>query len=666
VQEDADLVSRLLRQACTPRPTQERLSESLDRWARSRKPVAAIQADTGVGKTRVLLAAAQALALGGARVTISVSTIVLARQVVDEARRFDWRGLRVGRRLGIRSFISASRVSMIEGRLIAQGKEVAAADLRRLRAFAHDDTGLIEDWIERFGELPAGVAPDDIALLPSARKADKARYLDARVDSTALDISIQTHALTLMQARAGSVAPVLIFDEADTLAGVADGAEDRRLSLGQLSALLQEIGAPGESVEALARLRGTPEDLGARERLADLLALRDDDEAVRLELSDARRVLKAHKLDGPRRGTQVDRRDGDVVIRSLWASRAYWTWKNLRDAGCQRAIFASATLALGGDPASGLRTLGVDPKDVEGIAVSPQRFGDMRFRIAERNGVVPPKPGQPQDAWREAASQFVAPALAAGRRALLLTTSFDDARWLGERFGIRAQQRGEKLQPLTEAMRTFEVAALASPSAWVGVDLPGVLTDLVIWRLPFEAPDELRDTLAGEQSFQASLDRMLRRLRQGFGRGVRQMTDEVLVWVADPRVHDGRLRVISAVPERFRTAWNSALSGHPELAARELRPEQRQFRQRVLEADGFRCVITGCTTVEALDAAHKPGRDWRLGHNGAGDGWTLRSDLHRLLDAGEVRIEDDVVWVSPRSREHYGQWHGARLAPRGP
>jgi len=90
----------------------------------------------------------------------------------------------------------------------------------------------------------------------------------------------------------------------------------------------------------------------------------------------------------------------------------------------------------------------------------------------------------------------------------------------------------------------------------------------------------------------------------------------------------------------------------------ETRPEQAAFRERVGEAWGWRCAITGETVREALDAAHLPGASWRAGDNTALDGILLRADLHRLLDAGLLRIEDGVVRVNVGS---YAQYDGREV-----
>jgi predicted restriction endonuclease len=76
------------------------------------------------------------------------------------------------------------------------------------------------------------------------------------------------------------------------------------------------------------------------------------------------------------------------------------------------------------------------------------------------------------------------------------------------------------------------------------------------------------------------------------------------------------------------------------------------------DAWGWRCAITGEAVPEALEAAHLPGKSWRAGDNRAIDGILLRADLHRLLDAGLLRIEDGIVRISIGS---YAQLDGTLL-----
>ncbi|KVE25617.1 hypothetical protein WS67_18175 [Burkholderia singularis] len=128
--------------------------------------------------------------------------------------------------------------------------------------------------------------------------------------------------------------------------------------------------------------------------------------------------------------------------------------------------------------------------------------------------------------------------------------------------------------------------------------------------------------------------------------------------------------------QRLYVFWNAAdedkadITAEPDTleikAARfvsaESRPDQAAFRRRVYLACKGACVISGCTVVKALDAAHKHGRDWKLGHNSASDGYLLRKDLHALYDNHLLWIGDDgAVELHPTVFEHYKQFAGVRL-----
>jgi hypothetical protein len=98
--------------------------------------------------------------------------------------------------------------------------------------------------------------------------------------------------------------------------------------------------------------------------------------------------------------------------------------------------------------------------------------------------------------------------------------------------------------------------------------------------------------------------------------------------------------------DRYRIRDTAAVQGTAvRIRDVEVRPEQAAFKERVGNACRWACVITGETVREVLDAAHLPGTSWRSGDNAASDGVLLRADLHRLLDAGLLRIENGVVRV---------------------
>lgn len=94
----------------------------------------------------------------------------------------------------------------------------------------------------------------------------------------------------------------------------------------------------------------------------------------------------------------------------------------------------------------------------------------------------------------------------------------------------------------------------------------------------------------------------------------------------------------------------------------ETRPDQAAFREAVFIACLGRCVVTGCDVPETLDASHRRGRDWRLGHNAADDGYLFRKDLHALYDRELIEVrENGVIRVRQGAAKHYGTFDGQRI-----
>lgn len=78
----------------------------------------------------------------------------------------------------------------------------------------------------------------------------------------------------------------------------------------------------------------------------------------------------------------------------------------------------------------------------------------------------------------------------------------------------------------------------------------------------------------------------------------------------------------------------------------ETRPDQQEFRRKVAERDGLRCAISGCEIADVLDAAHLLPRA-QCGPDDPENGIILRADLHRLFDAGLLKLDyGGIVTIS--------------------
>lgn len=132
-------------------------------------------------------------------------------------------------------------------------------------------------------------------------------------------------------------------------------------------------------------------------------------------------------------------------------------------------------------------------------------------------------------------------------------------------------------------------------------------------------------------------------------------------------------RLLDAVRERLSAAGETDEllnpGDDPQRPLRIIRGRlgQGAFRSLVTDAYTRRCAISGERTLPALEAAHiKPYAE--SGPNRTENGLLLRSDLHRLFDAGYVTVTPERrIEVSRRIKEEfengrdYYRFHGERL-----
>lgn len=139
-------------------------------------------------------------------------------------------------------------------------------------------------------------------------------------------------------------------------------------------------------------------------------------------------------------------------------------------------------------------------------------------------------------------------------------------------------------------------------------------------------------------------------------------SDGARLWAAVERVLQARLprNLIAERPAQ------PAQFGPPTL----IRPRRGQgtFRALVTNAYGRRCAITGESTLPVLEAAHIKAVK-SDGLNNTYNGLLLRSDFHKLFDAGLVTVTPEhLILVSGRIKEQwfngkaYNRLHGEALA----
>lgn len=209
---------------------------------------------------------------------------------------------------------------------------------------------------------------------------------------------------------------------------------------------------------------------------------------------------------------------------------------------------------------------------------APYGFGQMRFVLADSKAPLPSNAGSVDGElvttapeWLDYCASMIRSACSMPARVpkvLVLTTSYADTEALAERLsdldGLIAAKHGDQLSSLKAKYVAAERAVLIGPNCWEGLDLPGMVSNLVITRLPYGSFDgpgmvireaSLRQRGYSEDKiakikFSILSEDARQRFTQGLGRGIRRHDDDVRVWVADPRF---------PLPEEFASSLDPVL-----------------------------------------------------------------------------------------------------------
>jgi len=98
------------------------------------------------------------------------------------------------------------------------------------------------------------------------------------------------------------------------------------------------------------------------------------------------------------------------------------------------------------------------------------------------------------------------------------------------------------------------------------------------------------------------------------------------------------------------------------LRAIKERRGQDEFRQQLISVYGGRCAISGCSVVEALEAAHIVPHSADGGY-GNSNGLLMRADIHTLFDLHLLSVCPNtlVVKVNPRLKPEYSHFESQAL-----
>lgn len=307
-----------------------------------------------------------------------------------------------------------------------------------------------------------------------------------------------------------------------------------------------------------------------------------------------------------------------------------------------RLIFVSATLTVNGTFDDFKRAVGLKEVSPWSCTVEPVRHGQLDIINENWN--------KDDSDHLVKVSEHVASLQGA---VLVIATSHEDAAILGAMLP-GATVRGHdadtgEIESAGQAAARMEINGghvLVAAGAWAGLDTPMRWRHVVMPKAPYGPP-----TILDEHQVSLYVDSRnlaVRRFRQGLARGLRTPDAVCTLHLLDARFD--RAEFIKALPARFAKAYQA------RFGTVELRTRQASFRKSIFEQYNGRCAISGCDEPSALEAAHLGGAGgWRTNHT---QGILLRSDLHRLMDAGKLLIIDGVVSVS---HAHYLEFNGVRI-----
>lgn len=236
-----------------------------------------------------------------------------------------------------------------------------------------------------------------------------------------------------------------------------------------------------------------------------------------------------------------------------------------------------------------VRFVGKDNAPVHNVSADlfarfePPKFGRMEFVLASPGAPLPSRRDEDSESfdtnpeWLDYVAMMARAAHSTGKRTLALTLSWRDTAEIGRRLaGLKnlvVHRHGQTLHEVLNEFVTTEGALLITPSGWEGVDLRGIIKNLLITRIPFSPNDDASNAhrrihfehlgYSREKIdaiiFNEKESATRRKLSQGIGRGIRSHDDSVVLWLGDPRF---------PLPENFADSLDPILLEMPTRRSR--------------------------------------------------------------------------------------------------
>lgn len=588
-----------------PRAEQQALFEALDAVFCRQTGVFLAQADTGVGKTLAVTASAMSYLRRHprARYVISAPTLALCREYMSSLAST---GLTAAMLLSCRNFFCHERLDY-QLRLAGGGEAV-----RQMFKSMYDWEGTIDEYIVEFGSLPNGVNEGDVC---QTKYGASSRFCEEREQALQAQVLVTTHAMLAVDVIAfGNVLSFdttqscLVIDEADAFVDTLRDFQNQHFNILRESAPIKTlVESPFISYldDEVAKLRKNLKKglrcsaLGRDVAIAVLGRLyrhatqykkkkmtQDDSLRYNDYIQQIQRLVEvAQSSENVAFGLTDVLGEPTIAVLNPYFSRTfgYFVKKSNMSVAC-----ISGTLSVSHDIDEGTkwieRDLGLKDLDVTKSAFSPLHFGSLSMQIFRAKNPM----YQLDDSNRSLSSDWIKEVAAhlqtLSGKVLVVTSSFDESKLLGEYLGERAlvHRQGQKITGLKADFVNGAAEFFISPSAHTGLNFEGAngrscLNSVVITRLPFTPPNSILKDLRGSpdfsesklntlrfQEYKGGVDRVIRRGRQIIGRGIRHQSDSIKFIVMDNRfplyaeVGGRHYRLNAIVPKRFQNEYREA------------------------------------------------------------------------------------------------------------
>ena len=339
---------------------------------------------------------------------------------------------------------------------------------------------------------------------------------------------------------------VIIFDEADQLPQFAALASDISLSRAELKSLKINEPSAKETISAIFKKKNVPSEIKAKASLIEETIGLGDVWFIKVGFAD----------------------DGALEVRSRLPGRLLKQVSNRAS-----TISISATLSVNGTFNDFRRAMGIESQSRLSAMIEPKKHGELQFDFITDEELG-------SDAWLDTVCEVIE---YAEHPVLVATPSHSLAQQIANKVTSATLRTADETTSQAAA-RMGSTEVLIAAGAWAGLNTPVQWKTVIVPRIPYTGPNNLREFWFDDQedfgsqnpdpmsSFIDSKNAAARRLKQVFGRGLRKPDAECTIIICDPRIDQFN----KIAPARFQKTYFEGMAVSVATTKSERSPQLRK------------------------------------------------------------------------------------------